>query len=171
MKFGIYALIFIASGVVMGSNQAMQRVTLLLGKYLVRDNELAPERGLQDAITPRSQNWSNNILMASFALFFAGFFLFAWYLPLVALLGMFVAAAVYGAITAEGKKKFLLPYVGVIIGDLARRSADYSKAGDNERSQAAKDVAAMVTDAIEELNVVFGDNPTVKDLESLVNKK
>jgi len=162
-----YLALFALLGAIYGYNSKMQGVTLYFGRYMARDNELAGPNGFQDAITPKFQDKLNGFLFVALAAVIAGFFLFTWYIPLLGVVTLFVAAAVAGAFAP----KKLFPYIGKIVGNLARRSADYAKKGDNERSNAAKDVAQMVSDSSEELYLELGKDATVDQLIKLVSNK
>lgn len=169
MLYVIYLMIFVIISLIVARNQKMQKVTLLLGRYLSKGNELAGKRGFQDAISPRSQNWSNNFLFLALILFVGGLFVFPWYEPILALFGAMIIAVVSMTIDRYRTPHLLMPFIGKIIGDLARRSADYAKKGDHERSEAAKEMAEMINTSVEELTALFGPYPTIEQLESLLN--
>lgn len=160
-----YLLFFVLVGVVWGYNSKMQGVTLNFGRYMARDNELAGPRGFQDAITPKFQDKLNSLLFVVLAVAVIGFFFFKWYTPILAL---FIYGITAGVAAAFAPKQ-LFPYIGKIIGSLARRSADYAKKGDHERSSAAKDMGQMVGESAEEIYLIYGKKATVEQLNELVN--
>lgn len=163
----LYLALFALLGGIGGYNSKMQGVTLYFGRYMAKDNELAGPNGFQDAITPGFQDKLNGFVFVALIAVAAGFFIFKWYVPIAGIISYFVVAGVSAAFAP----KKLYPYIGKIVGSLARRSADYAKKGDHERSSAAKDVGQLVSESSEELYVVLGKDATVDQLIQLVSAK
>lgn len=163
----LYLALFALLGGIWGYNSKMQGVTQYFGRYMALDNELAGPNGYQDAITPKFQNKLNGFFFVVFIAVVGGFFVFNWYVPI---LGIATFGLVAGISAAFAPKK-LFPYIGKIVGSLARRSADYAKKGDHERSDAAKDIGIMVSDKSEELYIQLGKDATVEDLIRLMTSR
>ena len=136
-----YIAMIVAFANLLGYTMRFQGATLYWGKALAPDNPLLP-RGMQDAITPRSQTVRNIILMPSgIVLAVAGFFWFQWYI---------VLGAIFVALIGSGFVSVLLPrpesghFWNVLLGNLHTRRLRFEGSRDFERFEAINDLAAKL---------------------------
>ena len=144
----------------------VQSTTLYLGKYLAKKDigedyaTLMSSRGLQDAITPRSQKWYLYAMLTSWVLIIVFSFLVAWYWIIISFIVYFIMYAIYDRVV--NKKQ--LKYATLLMVDLANRSADYKKVNDLDRSQAAADFGHEIEDYINSIRKENPDLPTAKEV-------
>jgi hypothetical protein len=127
---------------------AFQRTTFAIGRLLVVATE---GRGVQDAITPRSQTTRNLILFFLIALlFFVTTYAYKWYYGVLAVVVSPIIGLVIGNIL--GFRPGSQQMVGAVIRDMVRRYDTYRRHGDALRAKAMQELIERVKDiSIEEI--------------------
>jgi uncharacterized protein YneF (UPF0154 family) len=139
----ILIFLIILSGLLGGYTMNFQKTTLLVGKKLAPDNEFLP-RGMQDAITPESQNIRNILFPISIlAVLIIGFFITKWYFAILITLGTsIVVTPICQQFMPKPESKH---YLDAIKKGLTKKLELYKRKNDTERIYAA-------TSVLEDLN-------------------
>lgn len=121
-------------GVLLAAASRIQSTTLWAGRAIApRGSEALMPTGVQDAITPRWQTRLNLAwIVGLVVLLVAGSFQ-RWYFGAVAVIAALVASAAVQTILPRR----LATYLRLIASDLANREANYRRAGDSLRADAA----------------------------------
>jgi len=143
MTVVIYLALCIISACLSAYTQAFQGATLYWGKLLAPTNPLLP-RGMQDAITPASQNVRNiTSWLMHLGLLIGGFFYFRWYFVLgVFVLALLLSFFIYILIIPASNSSYFLQR---ILSSLKRRKARYLSADDRVRVFVLEDIIDRLT--------------------------
>lgn len=162
----ILILLLILAPLLAVRHNRVQSTTLYLGKYLAKKDigedyaTLMSPRGLQDAITPRSQKWYLYTMLSSWVIIIVVSFLVAWYWIIISFIVYFIMYALYDRVINNKQLK----YATLLMIDLANRSADYKKANDLDRSEAAADFGHEIEDYMNSIRKENPDLPNPKDI-------
>ena len=116
----------------------IQATTLWAGKKIAPEGmESELPTGFQDAITPKIQDTFNTLLPICYIAILVAGSIKAWYLGILLLIAAFVGMSVL-KVFLSNRMKF---YLKIINFYMINKTADYAKAGDEMRVEAAKDVS------------------------------
>jgi hypothetical protein len=116
-----------------------QGATLYWGKALAPYNELLP-RGMQDAITPRSQTIRNLLVYAAIVSLLAyGFTYFSWYVPLSVLFGTLFCSGAIGLMLPKPESPY---FQSRIRAQLVKRYRHYQTTGETREYDAMRGIIA-----------------------------
>lgn len=119
-----------------------QKATLSIGKKLAPENEFLP-RGMQDAITPESQNIRNVLfpILVS-AIFIVALFVTKWYLALLIVTGtFFVVTPIFQQFMPKPESEYFLK---IIEKELIKKLELYKAKNDQNRLEAANFVIEKI---------------------------
>ena len=163
----LYILIIVSSAIIafLGPYVSnMQSATLWVGKKVAPDglDKEAPN-GFQDAITPKSQNTGNVLVMISYLVLLVSGSFIVWYGGVVAIILTLMASSVVGKFYADDIGTYLLK----IIHSMSNRVADYKKHNDFDRADAANEMLEklqMLYAEIRDQNIKI---PSFKEVRSM----
>lgn len=142
----------------------MQASTLWVGKRIAPEgmDQEAP-RGFQDAITPKHQDTMNTFLPISYVLILVLGTIKAWYLGVLLL----VLAIVLMSIAQRFYPQGLNTYLRAIIAAMVNKMADYKKAGDEMRTDAAAEMLQRLNDLYIEVHDQNLPVPSIRDTQRM----
>nr|VFK80261.1 MAG: hypothetical protein BECKSD772D_GA0070982_10978 [Candidatus Kentron sp. SD] len=172
MNVLIFVALCLACAFLWAYTRGFQEATLFWGKRLGEGNELLPSTGMQDAITPPSQNTRNTVMFASFlALPIVGVHQLGWAIGLGAFFGSFIVSSIVRAFLPKADSTF---FFQMILQGLANRRAKFAHHSDTLRVEATDAVLEMLKAAFTEANRTATANGSgdreLLEAQELVNK-
>lgn len=142
----------------------MQATTLWVGKKIapIGADADAP-RGFQDAITPKFQDTFNTILPIAYILILILGTIKVWYLGAILLIVTFVIMIIVQRFYPQDVNT----YLRAIISAMMNKMADYKKAGDEMRTDAAAEMVEKLQDFYERIKDQKLSVPSIQEAQSM----
>jgi hypothetical protein len=150
-------------GVLFAFNSRLQIATLWAGRSIAPSgSENLMPTGVQDGITPPWQTNLSLIWMVGLAGLLIGGSIQHWYLGVLAVVTALVVSTVVGSLFPHD----FATYLRLIAGSLARREADYRRAGDTARAEAAHEFFLKVSSLVERAASTKQRLPTMREAQA-----
>jgi len=163
----LYILIAISSVVIIFLGplvNKMQSVTLWVGKKIApRGLDKESPNGFQDAITPKSQNTGNILVMISYLVLLVSGSFIMWYGGVVGIIFALTLSSIAGKFYAND----VGTYLSKIIHSISNRVADYKKNNDLDRADAANEMLQKLQMLYVEIRDESIEIPSFKEVRAM----
>lgn len=167
IDIAIYAALALASIVVIFIGPftgKMQASTLWVGKKIAPEGmDTDAPRGFQDAITPKYQDTFNTILPIAYILILVLGTIKVWYMGVVLLVLVFVLMSIAQRFYPQD----LNTYLRAIISAMMNKMADYKKAGDEMRTDAAAEMLERLNGLYAEIRDQKLPVPSIREAQQM----